>query len=385
MKFFSKGKEEKKKGKKVTTEGKEKQVQTTSQTTKESEQTVSAPKPKITINLDETLAKDEVVKQIIEIITNSEDGILNPVIDFEKNQITYPLLAQISQDNVVAKLKELASTAANILDEEVYERLPVCPKNPDYLATTLRIYCSSCLSDDVKKLQLVEHKACGYITDKKIFDETAGKERKCISCKKIIKDPEKEIHKLGRWYECNKCKTKFDNSVLKIHCRKFDHDFLVNQAEMSLIHSYKIKTDSKSLHSFAFSLINPIKEIIQSHGFTVDESPTIKGNSGVEHKISIFARNEAENTLLIDIKGAETEIEDSEINAAMVKVMDISPNVAIFIAIPSVSESAKNMAAAQKISLITGKDFNQMLDTIKKILDEKIGSSSKTESTIQTE
>jgi len=341
MKFFKKDKEEKKKGK-PTTEGKEKQAQTTSQTTKESEQTVSAPKPKITIKLDETLAKDEVVKQIIEIITNSEDGILNPVIDFEKNQITYPLLAQISQDNVVLKLKELASTAANILDEEVYERIPVCPDHPDYLATTLRIYCSSCLSDDVKKLQLVEHKACGYITDKKIFDETAGKERKCISCKKIIKDPEKEIHKLGRWYECNKCKTKFDNSVLKIHCRKFDHDFLVNQAEMSLVHSYKIKTDSKSLHSFAFSLINPIKEIIKSHGFTVDESPTIKGNSGVEHKISLFARNEAEKTILFDIKGAETEIEDSEINAAMVKVMDISPNVAIFIAIPSVSESANS-------------------------------------------
>ncbi len=102
-------------------------------------------------------------------------------------------------------------------------------------------------------------------------------------------------------------------------------------------------------------------------------------------KISIFASNEAKNTLLIDIKGAETEIEDSEINAAMVKVMDISPNVAIFIAIPSVSESAKNMAAAQKISLITGKDFNQMLDTVKKILDEKIGQSNQPAQTSEPE
>jgi len=253
--------------------------------------------------------------------------VLNPSINFNENSVNYPLLADLSKDNnIMEKLENLSSPSAGILEKGVFERLPVCPEHPENFANTVKLYCSSCLSDDVKKLHLIEHKTCGYITDQNIFYSASDK-TKCISCKKTIKNPEKELQKLGRWYECNKCNRKFDNCVVKLHCRKFNHDFAVTQAEMIDIHFYRMKRDSKTLHGYAYSILSPLKKIIGAQGFTVDESTLVKGKSGLDHQIALSAKNSEDKTILVDIKGSESQLDDSVINPFFLKVMDITPSV----------------------------------------------------------
>ena len=370
MKFFTKkdGKKEKSKS-----ESKEEIIQVIQVNPEEAIENADKKILELVTNqLIESVSGDEDAKKIIEIISNAKDGTLHPSINFEENEITYPQLANIVSVNVIEKLDELAASS-DVLEKKIYERIPVCPKHSGSISTSVRLYCSSCLSDNIKKLHLVEHKVCGYITEDKIL-KSSGDKIICISCKKSIKNPEKEIRKLGRWYECDNCNSKFDNCIVKLHCRKFEHDFTVDQADVQNIYYYKIKVDSTSLHSYTHSILSSLKKSITSKGFIVDTAEFQPGKSGVSHKISLFAKNNSDQSILIDIKGEENQVNDSEINAFMLKIMDIAPTISIFVAIPSVSNNAKIIAKTYNVSLVSGNDFNKIIDDAEKIIQEKLSS-----------
>lgn len=370
MKFFTKKDGEKEKSK---SESKEEIIQVIQVNPEEAIENADKKILELVTNqLIESVSGDEDAKKIIEIISNAKDGTLHPSINFEENEITYPQLANIVSVNVIEKLDELAASS-DVLEKKIYERIPVCPKHSGSISTSVRLYCSSCLSDNIKKLHLVEHKVCGYITEDKIL-KSSGDKIICISCKKSIKNPEKEIRKLGRWYECDNCNSKFDNCIVKLHCRKFEHDFTVDQADVQNIYYYKIKVDSTSLHSYTHSILSSLKKSITSKGFIVDTAEFQPGKSGVSHKISLFAKNNSDQSILIDIKGEKNQVNDSEINAFMLKIMDIAPAISIFIAIPSVSNNAKIIAKTYNVSLVSGNDFNKIIDDAEKIIQEKLSS-----------
>lgn len=316
---------------------------------------------------------DAEIGKIIELVLSSKEDNIVPSVNFEENRWSYPLLEQLgSPEHVSALLEEISSPSVNVLEKGEYERLPVCPKHPQYLATSVKLYCSGCLSSNVVKLHLIEHKACGYITTKIGFGEVSTGINQCASCKKTIKDPETELRKLGRWYECNNCKIRFDDLVTKLHCRKFDHDFEINQAAIAIVPYYKLKADAKSVSIYAISLIPQFQKMSAFKGFTVEGSTSVKGKSGVMHKTSLFASNRENKTVLIDIKSAESMLGDAEINSMLVKVLDIAPSVAVFIGVPEVSETGKALATAHNISIVTGKDFDEIIQSTEQILRTRL-------------
>ena len=316
---------------------------------------------------------DAEIGKIIELVLNSKEDNIIPSVNFEENRWSYPLLEQLgSPEHVSALLEEISSPSVNVLEKCEHERLPVCPKHPQYLATSVKLYCSGCLSSNVVKLHLIEHKACGYITTKVGFGEVSTGINQCASCKKTIKDPETELRKLGRWYECNSCKIRFDDLVTKLHCRKFDHDFEINQAAIASIPYYKLKADAKSVSIYAISLIPQFQKMSAFKGFTVEGSTSVKGKSGVMHKTSLFASNRENKTVLIDIKSAESMLGDAEINSMLVKVLDIAPSVAVFVGVPEVSETGKALATAHNISIVTGKDFDEIIKSTEQVLKTRL-------------
>lgn len=318
---------------------------------------------------------DEQITKLIHIISAEPDNTIKPIVNFEENAASYPALKEFGDDiQNTSILEQLSSPQADILEKGVFERLAVCPEHPQHFAITLRLYCSACMSMDIKKLELYEHKACGYIAEGHEFGVASKNEiiTKCPSCKNTIRDAGKEIRQLGMWYQCNSCGTKFDNCIMKLHCRKFDHDFDINQAGTLTIPYFKAKKESKTIKSYIFSLIPQIGKQIASHGFTVDESSTVKGKSGVTHKVSLYAYNNQNKTIIVEIKSLETEITETEMESMLGKVFDISPTFAIFIGIPSISEKAKAMAGAHNISAITGQNFVDILNSVESILKKLV-------------
>ncbi len=321
---------------------------------------------------------NEKIERLIELLSGSQENAINPSINLEENRVSYPLLSEIGEDVYnVDVLDKLASPSVAIFERGVYERLAVCPQHSEYFATSLRLYCSACSSLDIIKLNLIEHKACGYIAEKTDFGVTAVEDiKKCPSCKNIVRDLKKEIRILGMWYQCNTCKTKFDDAILKLHCRKFNHDFEINQAAIMVVPNYKLKADSTTLHNYTYSLVPQLQKLLISHGFVIEESSAVKGKSGVSHTASVCAYNNENKTIIIDIKGAETVVDDNEVYSMFGKVFDILPTLAIFIGFPSVSDKAKAMAAGHDISIITDKKFNEIIPAVEQILKTRLHANS---------
>ena len=56
----------------------------------------------------------------------------------------------------------------------------------------------------------------------------------------------------------------------------------------------------------------------------------------------------------------------------LVKVLDIAPTVAIFVGVPEVSETGKALATAHNISIVTGKDFEEIITSTEEILRKRL-------------
>ncbi len=315
----------------------------------------------------------EKIKNLVEIVTNSNENAIVPIINFEKNSITYPILAKIgeSEENMEF-LEKLSSNTIGILEREIYERLIVCPQHPEDLSVSVRMYCPDCSSMDIHKLHLIEHKVCGYIAEKREYGVVSVSDVKtCPNCKRPIKDYEKEIRMPGQWNKCYSCNKKFDNAKIKLHCRRFNHDFELTDMESIIVPQYKIKTGAGENVNI-LALLPQLKKVLTSLGFTVEELSAVKGKSGVSHQTNIFAHNNENKTVAVFVKTAKEAVDDIEVNATVVNVIDISPTWAVFIGIPTISERAKAMASTHKMIIITGVDNNKITSDVAKKLSEEI-------------
>ena len=121
--------------------------------------------------------------KLIQEVQKLEDKTIKPFVDYNEGSIVYPILSKIGevQDNV-GYLDGLVSDG--ILEKQVYEKLIVSPIYPDTFATSVRLFCPKCNSMSVEKLNLYEHKSCGYIAESNKFDFSDPENSHCPSCKK---------------------------------------------------------------------------------------------------------------------------------------------------------------------------------------------------------
>jgi hypothetical protein len=318
--------------------------------------------------------ESEKISKLISIIESSKEKMVIPSISIDQGKISYPLLSLIEEDGEnLDFLEKLASPNFDVLERFVYERLMVCNEHPGSMSTSLRIYCPHCGSIDISKLHLIEHKRCGYISENKNFEiSPEGKIIQCPSCKKPIKDEKKEIAKPAMWYNCNECKDKFDDVGLKIHCRKFNHDIEVTDAQSLLIPGFKIKNLGDNSNASISPILNPLKKLLDSFGFSAEENYTVTGKSGNNYRINIYGEDELKRTVFIFIRNPNAENDNSELNSKIIEVLDTSPTATILIGFPSISEKAKTITGNYNISLITEKDPNKILSSIKDILETKV-------------
>jgi DNA-directed RNA polymerase subunit RPC12/RpoP len=336
--------------------------------------TLVAKKPLTQKSLKTISPESEKISKLISVIESSQEKMIIPSISMDQGKITYPILTQIGEDeDNLDFLEKLASANFDILERFVSERLLVCNEHPESMSTSLRINCPHCGSIDISKLHLIEHRRCGYISENKNFDVSSnGKIAQCPSCKKQIKDQKKEIARPAMWYNCNECKDKFDDVSLKVHCRKFNHDIEVSDAQSLLIPGFKIKNLADTSNASISPILNSLKNLLGSFGFSAEENYTVSGKSGNNYRINIFGEDEQKRTVFIYIKNPNAESDNSELNSKIIEVLDTSPTVTILIGFPSISEKAKTITGNYNISLITEKEPNKILSSIKDILETKV-------------
>ena len=318
--------------------------------------------------------ESEKISRLIKAIETSTEKMIVPFIDMGEGKISYPILAKIEEDvDNLDFLEKLASQNFDILERTVYERLVVCPEHPGTMSTSVQLHCPRCASMDISKLHLIEHKRCGYISENKNFEISEdGKIIACPSCKKPIHDAKKEISRPAMWYTCNECKEKFDDVSIKMRCRKFNHDFEISDAHSIPIPGFSLKNLQDASNSSISPILKPLKNLLDSFGFSAEENYTLTGKSGNHYRINIYGEDKNKRTVFIYVKNPNAESDNSELNSKIIEVLDTSPNVAILIGFPSISEKAKTITSNYNISIITEQNPDNILSSIKNILSEKV-------------
>jgi nitrite reductase/ring-hydroxylating ferredoxin subunit len=308
--------------------------------------------------------------KLIQEVQKLEDRTIKPFVDYNEGLLFYPILSQIgeTQDNV-ACLDDLVSDG--ILEKKVYEKLIVCPVHPETFSSSMRLYCPKCHSMNVEKLNLFEHKKCGYITESTNFDFSDHENSNCPSCKKPIKNFEKEVRVPAMWYQCDDCEEKFDNAVIKLHCRKHEHDFDTNSGQFVTTFSYKLKNSEISINSDTNQIKDELLKLL--HGFNFDGklNISIKGKSGNIHEIPIYAKSKTtEESILIFIRNQPTGVDQSDMNSILVPKLDIDPTNTLLVTVSGINDGIESLAQHYGIHLISEPDFSQILSRVEDFVSE---------------
>ena len=308
--------------------------------------------------------------KLIQEVQKLEDRTIKPFVDYNEGLLFYPILSKIGemQDNVTC-LDDLVSDG--ILEKQVYEKLIVCPVHPETFSSSMRLYCPKCHSMNVEKLNLFEHKKCGYITESVHFDFSDHENSSCPSCKKPIKNFEKEVRVPAMWYQCDDCNEKFDNAVIKLHCRKHEHDFDTNSGQFITTFSYKLKNSEISINSDTNQIKDELLKLLQGFNFESKLNISIKGKSGNVHEIPIYAKSKtSDESILIFIRNQPTGVDQSDMNSILVPKLDIDPTNTLLVTVSGVNDGIESLAEHYGIHLISEPDFSQILSRVEEFVSD---------------
>jgi len=308
--------------------------------------------------------------RLIQEVQKIEDKTIKPFLDYNEGRLFYPILSDIGEDqDNISYLDALVSDG--ILEKQIYEKLIVCPIHPKTFSSSMRLYCPKCHSMNVQKLNLFEHKKCGYITESSNFDFSDNLKSVCPSCQKEIKNFEKEIRVPAMWYQCDDCNEKFDNATIKLHCRKHEHDFDTNSGQFITTYSYKLKNSEISINCDTAQIKDELVKLLNGFNFDVEINCPVKGKTGNTHEIPIYAKSKSSDvTILIFLKNTPDGIDESVMNSILVPKLDIEPKNTLLVTISGVKDSVESLAKHYGIILISDPDFSKILSQVENFVSD---------------
>jgi len=316
--------------------------------------------------------KDRLVQILLGKFLSGEIRKLEPVYT-EDMGYTYPIVEKIVGDPKAVSdfLKQL--TDGGILKKELYDRTLYCP-NCGSAKISIRYNCPYCKSFDVEKSSLIEHVQCGYIDTERHF---RSKEKLiCPRCHKELTKPDVDHRKAGIWCVCNSCSKSFDIPVPSHFCRDCQLTFTFEDASYKDVYRYTLSPEAGKEASLGWTMVNPIRQFLESNGYKVEAPGILKGKSGASHLFDVTASltDEVKETLVIDIATAtEDEVTEQPVIALFAKIYDVSPGCACLIAVPKISENGERMAKLYSIILFETRDPNQVISGLKTLCVKAMG------------
>jgi len=331
----------------------------------------STPKIQPEKSFPESSLKGDKSQLLLLEIEKLPDKTIKPFVDFNESTLFYPILAKIgeSPDNI-AFLEELVSE--RVLTKKVFEKLIICPHHPDTYSSTVRLYCPKCDSLNVNKLNLYEHKRCGYITESTDFDFSKSENSTCPSCKRKILDFKKEIRVPAMWHQCTDCNEKFDNAIIKLYCRKHEHDFDTNSGQYVTTYSYRLTDYEAPITSDDEKMHQDLEKLLHEFNFSTEFKSSVKGKSGNTHKIPIYAKNNVnDEAIAIFIHRKSENLSQVDINSILIPILDVGPKNVLLLTTAGLEEDVKPIAKQYGIEIISDPDLSKIIQFVDGFVSEK--------------
>jgi hypothetical protein len=330
-----------------------------------------SPTSSLKVVIPESSVKGDKSQLLLLEIEKLPDKAIKPVVDFNENCLFYPILAKIGESpENIDFLDELVEEG--VLNKEVYEKLIICPNHPDAYSSSVRLYCPKCNSLNVDKLNLYEHRRCGFITESTEFDFSNPKNSTCPSCKRKIVDYKKEIRVPAMWHQCIDCEEKFDNAIIKLYCRQHEHDFETNSGQFVTTYAYRLKDFEAPITSDDDKMHHELVSLLNEFNFTTEFKVSVKGKSGNSHKIPIYTKNNAtgEAITIFVVKKSEN-LTQSDINAILIPILDVGPKNVLLLTSSTVEEGVTPFAKQYGIEIISDPDLSKIIQHIDEFVSER--------------
>ncbi|MEM4285732.1 MAG: hypothetical protein QXS98_02375 [Candidatus Nitrosocaldus sp.] len=298
---------------------------------------------------------------ITKLVANNVDSII-PTIDDEGN-ISYPVLEGLS---IPVEMLEDA-VKDNILERHIYKRMLICPIHVKVLSLPT-LHCPQCKSNDIKKINLIEHITCGFIGERDRFD--SGGRLVCPSCD--IQITEKNSNMLGAWYTCNLCSAKFNAPLILFQCN--NHQLDIAMVDIKDIFYYTVRKGLINNEYDVSEVFTTIYQILESKNISVMKMHPIKGRSGVVHTVPLYINDYRGNDIVIEycIDNNDTNISNNNFIQVIIKLMDLQAKHMILICIPKMRDELRYMAATNNIMVIEGNNKNVIIANLLDIVNSKI-------------
>lgn len=254
-------------------------------------------------------------------------------------------------------------TQLDILKKSFFDTTSSCP-HCESTIMTLHYSCPKCKSHNIIKTSLTEHIPCGFIAEREKYTN-----EKCPRCGVFL--IENQYRDMGKWYTCRNCKEKFEHPKLEIICRKCNRVFSIEESKILQIPKYGLNTTRKEEIRQNIASLEGINKLLEELNFQIETPGIITGKkSGIQHHFSVVARknvNDHEITIAIDHAVSENEVQSPPLIFYIYKISEINVDLPIFIAIPKLSDSAKETAQAHQIMVLEGSPESQeIIDQIKR-------------------
>jgi predicted RNA-binding Zn-ribbon protein involved in translation (DUF1610 family) len=274
-----------------------------------------------------------------------------------------------SQEKVISKdlLENLARL--DILEKAFYDSVSVCP-NCGSTTLTLHDRCPKCRSHNVQKTSLTEHIPCGHIDQRDKYIDN-----RCPKCGESL--IEGQYRNMGRWYVCQECGERFENTESDIVCRSCTKSFTIKEAKQVDIPKFSLNlARKKEIRQNVASLEN-IQDLLVNLGFSVEIPGLVMGQkSGMQHHFSLIAKKVVdgqEKIIALDHAVSESEVSTSPLILYLYKTSEVKVDVPIFMAIPQLNETARKISQGHDILLIEGSaDDQEVMAKIKAEIEKKL-------------
>lgn len=310
---------------------------------------------------------EEKIAIFIKKAKDSYNGLLVPEVNYKEASFSYRIFRELDDKFDIEFLDNLANLG--MFEKLVNNKFLVCPEHQSSFLISVRVGCPKCNSINVEKLHLLEHKACGFISEKKHYEPQPDGQLKCPSCKKLIKNQEKELRLPAAWYMCNDCTDKFDEAKISLHCNEFNHDFTASQASSVALYNYVLTDHEAKSNLDQSKLKSEISKILSKRGYAVNENYTTKGKSGLDHSVDIVGSDKSGPVVFIFVKNSSEN--NSEVDSRLIQILDTAPKIAILVGFSSISEKTVSIASKYNLSIVSSQNIDEIAVEIDTILASK--------------
>ena len=303
-------------------------------------------------------------------------------------KITYP-----EAENILKINSEKAAELLNELWEEGYlirtyhSTVYSCPFDG---TTQIRpkIVCRECKSDNVERVELIEHLGKGHVDIESRFLKD-GK-YVCPVCNKTLNTIGVDYRKPGKAYHCLSCNALNPEPIVKWVCTTSGHTFTLEEATSTRVHSYSLNPDKveelegkgdleidvfqkieqyvMEENSVPSEIIQQVAKIFRVRNYDVKTNYKVKGTSGKLHSVEIFAIKNRETVICIGfIQDPDTARET--IDKFQSVVSDIETTRAILIAAQTLDQSILDYARENKLSVVDGADIYEAIEKLEMLMD----------------